>query len=141
MLFLPFFSSFAQVDSPTNWQQLEDFSGGEIYYDLNQLAEAKQPQFEAWLLEWHDPALTIEGITDPIVKTQTLYIINSDRERFTIKEVVYYKTPVEISTRYRYLDADGYTQINLIAFEIVEESPLKELLKVKRELDLKKETP
>ncbi len=75
---------------PHRWKALLISESQKLWYDASQLEAVSNATFDIWVLELHQPMIEVNGVGGKIMRTKTLYQINTDIARYNIKKVVYF---------------------------------------------------
>jgi len=110
-----------------NWKPLIIDNIQRLWYDRSQLDTITNPSFEIWILEMHRPALSLEGISENIMRTKTLYIVDLQQYKYGIKQVVYYDPSNQIIKSFKYDTTAGSEEYKYI-FPITENSFMQKLV-------------
>jgi len=110
-----------------NWKPLILNNTQKIWYDRSQLDTITTPVFEVWLLEMHRPPLSLEGISDNIMRTKTLYIVDLHQYKYGLKQVVYYDPSNQIIKSFNY-DTNELTDEYKYIFPITDNSFMQQLV-------------
>jgi len=121
-------ANFSNAQSANNnWKPLIIDATQRIWYDRSQLDTVDTPTFNIWILEMHRPNLSLEGISDNIMRTKTLYMVDLQRYKYGIKEVVYYDPSNQIIKSFKY-DTNSLTEDYKFIFPITENSFMQKLI-------------
>lgn len=119
-----------------NWKPLIIDDTQRIWYDRSQLDTINTPTFDIWILEMHRPTLSLEGISDNIMRTKTLYTVDLKAYKYGIKKVIYYDPSNEIIKSFQY-DTNSLTEKFKFIFPITENSFMQkvvdELLRLRKQ--------
>jgi len=75
----------------------------------------------------HRPTLSLEGISENIMRTKTLYIVDLQQYKFGLKQVVYYDPSNQIIKSFKY-DTNSITEEYKYIFPITENSFMQKLI-------------
>jgi len=135
LLFIGAKFSNGQSDN-NNWKPLIIDNTQRIWYDRSQLDTINSPTFNIWILEMHRPTLSLEGISDNIMRSKTLYIVDLQQYKYGIKQVVYYDPSNKMIKSFKY-DTNTLTENYKYIFPITENSFMQklvdELLRVRKQ--------
>ncbi|NUN08086.1 MAG: hypothetical protein HUU54_02820 [Ignavibacteriaceae bacterium] len=93
--------SFAQGENH-KWKILKASESQKLWYDSGQLEQVTSSVFDVWVLELHQPMLEVNGVKGKIMRTKTLYQINSEIARYNLKTVVYYNASSDELATFNY---------------------------------------
>lgn len=116
-------SSFTQSDSQEenhSWKTLQIDNEQKVWYDLNSIS-TNENIISVWLLELHNPFISIESIKGKIYRSKTLYNINFEKLKYGIEKVVYYDVSNKELYRYDYKLAN-YDKEYRYTFPVMENS-------------------
>ncbi len=123
-------------NAPNNWKPLIIDDTQRIWYDRSQLDTINTPAFDIWILEMHRPTLSLEGISDDIMRTKTLYTVDLKAYKYGIKKVVYYDSSNQLIKSFQY-DTNSITEEFKFIFPITENSFMQkvvdELLRLRKQ--------
>lgn len=110
-----------------NWKPLIIDNTQRIWYDRSQLDTINNPTFDIWILEMHRPTFSLEGISDNIMRTKTLYIVDLQSYRYGIKKVIYYDPSNQLIKSFQY-DTNSLTEAFKFIFPITENSFMQKVI-------------
>lgn len=110
-----------------NWKPLIITDDQRMWYDRSQLDTINSPAFDIWILEMHRPTLTLEGISDNIMRTKTLYAVDLQSYKYGLKKVVYYDPSNQVIKSFQY-DTNSSTEEYKYIFPITENSFMQKLI-------------
>lgn len=84
------------------WKILKGSENQKLWYDAAQLESVNTPVFDIWVLELHQPMIQVVGVKGKIMRTKTLYQINTEIARYNLKKVVYYNSSNEELATFSY---------------------------------------
>ncbi|MGK9477273.1 surface-adhesin E family protein [Melioribacter sp. OK-6-Me] len=90
----------AQTDAE-NWVPVENYRESKIYVDASSLKKYDDDYY-VWVLEEHDPPISIESIDKKIYKTKTYLIINKPSKRYSIIQIIFYDINNNVLKSYSY---------------------------------------
>jgi hypothetical protein len=110
-----------------NWKPLIINDAQRIWYDRSQLDTINNPAFDIWILEMHRPTLSLEGISDNIMRTKTLYIVDLQSYKYGIKKVLYYDPSNQLIKSFQY-NTNSITEEYKFIFPIMENSFMQKVI-------------
>ena len=110
-----------------NWKPLVIDDTQRMWYDRSQLDTISNPAFDIWILEMHRPTLSLEGISENIMRTKTLYSVDLDSYKYGLKKVVYYDPSNQLIKSFQY-DTNSSTVEYKYIFPITENSFMQKLV-------------
>jgi|SRR3989339_718147 len=110
-----------------NWKPLVIDDTQRMWYDRSQLDTISNPAFDIWILEMHRPTLSLEGISENIMRTKTLYSVDLDSYKYGLKKVVYYDPSNQLIKSFQY-DTNSSTEEYKYIFPITENSFMQKLV-------------
>lgn len=123
-------------DVNNNWKPLIIDNTQRIWYDRSQLDTINYPTFDIWILEMHQPTLSLEGISENIMRTKTLYTVDLQLYKYGIKKVRYYDPSNQLIKSFQY-DTNSLTEEFKFIFPITENSFMQkvidELLRIRKQ--------
>jgi len=114
-------------NASNNWKPLILNENQKLWYDRSQLDTISSPNFDIWLLEMHRPVLSLEGISENIMRTKTLYTVDLQSYKYGLKKVVYYDPSNQIIKSFQY-DTNSSTEAYKYIFPITENSFMQKLI-------------
>lgn len=117
----------AGQNTSNNWKPLVIDDTQRMWYDRSQLDTITNPAFDIWILEMHRPTLSLEGISENIMRTKTLYSVDLNSYKYGLKKVVYYDPSNQIIKSFQY-DTNSSTQEYKYIFPITENSFMQKLV-------------
>lgn len=126
MLFIA--AKFSSGQNVNNiWKPLIIDKTQRIWYDRSQLDTINNPTFDIWILEMHQPTLSLEGISDNIMRTKTLYTVDLEAYKYGIKKVIYYDPSNQLIKSFQY-DTNSLTEEFKFIFPITENSFMQKVI-------------
>lgn len=110
-----------------NWKPLVIDDNQRMWYDRSQLDTINNPAFDIWILEMHRPTLSLEGISENIMRTKTLYSVDLNSYKYGLKKVVYYDPSNQLIKSFQY-DTNSSTEEYRYIFPITENSFMQKLV-------------
>lgn len=110
-----------------NWKPLVINDDQRMWYDRSQLDTINTPTFDIWILEMHRPSLSLEGISDNIMRTKTLYAVDLQSYKYGLKKVAYYDPSNQLIKSFQY-DTNSATEEYKYIFPITENSFMQKLV-------------
>ena len=110
-----------------NWKPLIINDDLRMWYDRSQLDTINSPAFDIWILEMHRPTLSLEGISDNIMRTKTLYAVDLQSYKYGLKKVAYYDPSNQLIKSFQY-DTNSSTEEYKYIFPITENSFMQKLI-------------
>lgn len=111
------------------WKPLIITESQKIWYDEAQADTITTTMFDIWILELHQPLLTVDGLKAKVMRSKTLYQVNAEDKCYNLKSVVYYNSSnVEIA-RYNY-DLTLLNENKRYTFPIYDDSYIDKILKL-----------
>ncbi|MFA6977826.1 MAG: hypothetical protein WC209_00770 [Ignavibacteriaceae bacterium] len=110
-----------------NWKPLIINDDQRMWYDRSQLDTINSPAFDIWILEMHRPTLSLEGISDNIMRTKTLYAVDLQSYKYGLKKVAYYDPSNQLIKSFQY-DTNSSTEEYKYIFPITENSFMQKLV-------------
>lgn len=110
-----------------NWKPLVIDDNQRMWYDRSQLDTINNPAFDIWILEMHRPTLSLEGISENIMRTKTLYAVDLQSYKYGLKKVAYYDPSNQIIKSFQY-DTNSSTEEYKYIFPITENSFMQKLV-------------
>ncbi|HRI47412.1 MAG: hypothetical protein KF721_06235 [Ignavibacteriaceae bacterium] len=134
--FIVFISICANAQKEKHvWKPLVINENQKVWYDQTQLDTINTARFSIWLLELHRPLLNLEGVSKNIMRTKSLYLINLEEYRYSLKEVVYYnQANVEIK-RFSYTIEEYEEEVKYyfpITNNSIQQKIVDELLRIRK---------
>lgn len=71
------------------WKELHTGGGLNCWYDSSSLSDNGNGIFEVWIVELHNPAIRLEGISGAIYRTKTHLTINRSTKKYGILQAVF----------------------------------------------------
>jgi hypothetical protein len=117
------------------WKPLVINDNLKVWYDQTQLDTVNTSKFAIWLLELHRPYLELEGVSKNIMRTKSLFLINLEEYRYSLKEVVYYNPANNEIKNFQY-GIDDYGEDVKYYFPItqnsIQQKLVDELLRIRK---------
>ena len=110
------FTSTSLLAQKGNWKNVDGAKYPHVFYDASTVGSGAV--FQIRVLEEYPTPKAIEGVAAKVKKVETLYLIHSEMNRYSIKAVVYYSASNKVLNRFDYKEADAYAKINVYAFPI-----------------------
>ena len=103
LLFLPFFSISHAQSLKENWVPvyLVDQSS-KVYINAVGLDKFTGNDIYVWVWEEYKPSIEMEGIDGSIYQSKTYYLINKQKMRYSILQVIYYDDEKNVLKSYSY---------------------------------------
>lgn len=116
-----------QNNTNHNWKPLIINDAQRLWYDRSQLDTINNTSFDIWILEMHRPVLSLEGISDNIMRTKTLYTVDLNAYKYGLKTVVYYDPSNQVIKDFHY-DTNNQNAEYKYIFPITENSFMQKLI-------------
>jgi len=127
LLFVAAINTQGQNNTNHNWKPLIINDLQRMWYDRSQLDTINNPSFDIWILEMHRPTLSLEGISENIMRTKTLYSVDLNSYKYGLKKVVYYDPSNQIIKTFQY-NTNSTTEEYKYIFPITENSFVQKLI-------------
>lgn len=111
------------------WKPLIITESQKIWYDESQTDTIKSSMFDVWVLELHQPLLSVDGIKSKVMRSKTLYQVNAEDKCYNLKAVVYYNASNVEVARYNY-DLTLLNENKRYTFPVYDDSYIDKILKV-----------
>lgn len=124
IIFVSQLSIFTQNDSQEenhSWKPLIVDNEQKVWYDLNSIKVTDENYISVWLLELHNPYITLEGVKGRIYRSKTYYTININKVRYGMEKIVYYDVSNKELYRYDY-KLSNYEKEYRYTFPVMENS-------------------
>jgi hypothetical protein len=117
------------------WKPLVINEYQKVWYDQTQLDTINTAKFAIWLLELHRPNIELEGISKNIMRTKSLFLINLEEYRYSLKEVVYYNPANNEIKSFKYEIDDYGDEVKYyfpITLNSIQQKLVDELLRIRK---------
>lgn len=124
IIFITCVSIFSQSDSQEenhSWKPLVLENEEKVWYDLNSIKVTDENYISVWLLELHNPYITLEGVKGRIYRSKTYYTIDINKVRYGMEKIVYYDVSNKELYRYDY-KLSNYDKEYRYTFPVMENS-------------------
>lgn len=126
-LFVSVSNLFPQKENH-KWKPLIITESQKVWVDQSQADTITSPVFEIWVLELHQPLLTVEGIKGKVMRSKSLYQVNVLEKCYNLKSVVYYNAANAEIARFDY-DLSLMNENNRFSFPVYEDSPIDKIIR------------
>lgn len=110
------------------WKPLIITESQKVWVDQSQADTITSPVFDIWVLELHQPLLTVEGIKGKVMRSKSLYQVNVLEKCYNLKSVVYYNAANAEIARFDY-DLSLMNENNRFSFPVYEDSPIDKIIR------------
>ncbi|MCC6549319.1 MAG: hypothetical protein IT279_04540 [Ignavibacteriaceae bacterium] len=126
-LFVTVSNLFPQKENH-KWKPLIITESQKVWVDQSQADTITAPVFDIWVLELHQPLLTVEGIKGKVMRSKSLYQVNVLEKCYNLKSVVYYNSSNTEIARFDY-DLSLMNENNRFSFPVYEESVIDKIIR------------
>lgn len=127
-LFVTVSNLFPQKENH-KWKPLIITESQKVWIDQSQTDTISSPVFDVWVLELHQPLITIDGIKGKIMRSKSLYQVNVLEKCYNLKAVVYYNAANVEVARFSY-DLSLMNENNRFSFPVYDDSIIDKVIRL-----------
>lgn len=79
-----------QAQSSSEWEMVSASGTSVTYIEKKDLTAYNGTDVYLWVMEKHNPPIVIESVDGRIYKTKTYYLFNTELQRYSMLQIIYY---------------------------------------------------